>query len=345
MMSLLLNTQVGAESTGLTPGLIALIVVLGVLLILLIVVLILVPVGLWFRALISGAHVSMGRLAGMKLRKMPVAEIVGEYIKAKKAGIVFDIDEMENHKMAGGNLVRVVNALIAANSARISLPLEDAKAIDLAGRDILTAIQNCVDPYIIDIKNIQAIAKDGIELIVAVRATVRVNISCLRNGAGEDTIIARIGEGIVSAVGGAETYREILAQPDLISSKILDANLSTGTAYEVISLDVADIDVGENKGSQIRIQTAKADTEIAKARAEQRRADAVALEQEMKAETQRMKALVVSAEAEVPKAMADALRKGRIGVMDYYKMQNISADTNMRNSFSDNGSSSGSPMN
>lgn len=314
---------------------IALIVVAGVLLIALIVVLILVPVGLWFRALISGAHVTMGRLMGMKLRKMPVAEIVNEYIKATKAGINFSIDEMENHKLAGGDLGRVVNALIAANSARISLPLDDAKAIDLAGRNILQAIQRCVEPYIIDIKDIQAIAKDGIELIVAVRATVRVNISCLRNGAGEDTIIARIGEGIVSAVGGADTYREILAQPDLISVKILDANLSTGTAYEIISLDVADIDVGENKGSQIRIQTAKADSEIAKSRAEERRASAIALEQEMKAETQRMKAKVVSAEAEVPMAIAEALRKGKLGVMDYYKMQNISADTKMRNSFAD----------
>lgn len=318
-----------------SAGLIALFVILGLLLIAIIVVLILVPVGLWFRALISGAHVSMSRLVGMKLRKMPVAEIVNEYIKAKKAGIKFDIDEMENHKMAGGNLTRVVNALIAANSARISLPLEDAKAIDLAGRDILTAIKNSVDPYIIDIKGIQAIAKDGIELIVAVRTTVRINISCLRNGAGEETIIARIGEGIVSAVGGADTYREILAKPELISSKILDADLSTGTAYEIISLDIADIDVGQNKGAQIRKETAKAETEVAQARAEQRRADAVALEQEMKAETQRMKALVVSAEAEVPKAMAEALRKGKIGVMDYYKMQNVVADTNMRNAFAD----------
>lgn len=332
MLDLLLATN---EAGGLDATAITLIVIAGILLIALIVVLILVPVGLWFRALISGAHVSMGRLMGMKLRKMPVAEIVNEYIKATKAGINFSIDEMENHKMAGGDLARVVNALIAANSARISLPLDDAKAIDLAGRNILQAIQRCVEPYIIDIKGIQAIAKDGIELIVAVRATVRVNISCLRNGAGEDTIIARIGEGIVSAVGGADTYREILAQPDLISVKILDANLSTGTAYEIISLDVADIDVGENKGSQIRIQTAKADSEIAKARAEQRRADAVALEQEMKAETQRMKAKVVSAEAEVPMAVADALRKGKMGVMDYYRMQNISADTKMRNSFAE----------
>ena len=331
MLDLLLNSNGG----GLDATAITLIVIAGVLLIALIVVLILVPVGLWFRALISGAHVSMGRLMGMKLRKMPVAEIVNEYIKATKAGIIFSIDEMENHKMAGGDLARVVNALIAANSARISLPLDDAKAIDLAGRNILQAIQRCVEPYIIDIKGIQAIAKDGIELIVAVRATVRVNISCLRNGAGEDTIIARIGEGIVSAVGGADTYREILAQPDTISVKILDANLSTGTAYEIISLDVADIDVGENKGAQIRIQTAKADSEIAKARAEQRRVDAIALEQEMKAETQRMKAKVVSADAEVPMAVADALRKGKIGVMDYYKMQNISADTKMRNSFAD----------
>lgn len=326
-----------SEGAGLDAGMIALIVCLGILLVVIIVVLILVPVGIWFRALISGAHVSMGRLMGMKLRKMPVAEIVNEYIKATKAGINFNIDEMENHKMAGGDLARVVNALIAANSARISLPLDDAKAIDLAGRNILQAIQRCVEPYIIDIKGIQAIAKDGIELIVAVRATVRVNISCLRNGAGEDTIIARIGEGIVSAVGGADTYREILAEPDLISVKILDANLSTGTAYEIISLDVADIDVGENKGAQIRIQTAKADTEIAKARAEQRRADAVALEQEMKAETQRMKAKVVSAEAEVPMALADALKKGKLGVMDYYKMQNISADTKMRNAFAEDG--------
>lgn len=323
-----------------SPELIGVLVALGVLLVLLIVVLILVPVGIWFRALISGAHVSMSRLVGMKLRKMPVAEIVNEYIKARKAGIKFEIDEMENHKMAGGNLNRVVNALIAANSARIALRLDDARAIDLAGRDILTAIQNSVDPYIINISQVQAIAKDGIELIVSMRATVRVNISCLRNGAGEETIIARIGEGIVSAVGGAETYREILAEPERISKKILDDELSTGTAYEIISLDVADIDVGQNKGSQIKIQTAKADTEIAQSRAEQRRVDAVALEQEMKAETQRMRALVVSAEAEVPKAVAEALKKGKLGVMDYYRMQNISSDTNMRNAFADSNSDS-----
>lgn len=320
---------------GLGTGTIALIIILIILLILVVVTLILVPVGVWFRALVSGAHVQMSRLIGMKLRKMPVAEIVNEYIKAKKAGIKFDIGDMENHKMAGGNLQRVVNALIAANSAHISLPIEDARAIDLAGRDVLEAIQRCVDPYIIDIKEIKAIAKDGIELIVSVRATVRVNISCLRNGAGRETIIARIGEGIVSAVGGADTYRDILAKPETISYKILNDNLSTGTAYEVISLDVADIDVGENKGSQIRIQSAKADTEIAQARAEQRRADAIALEQEMKAETQRMKAKVISAEADVPMALAEALRKGTIGVMDYYKMQNITADTKMRTSFAD----------
>lgn len=331
--------MIDSLNAALTGGQIALIVIAGLLLIFLIVVVIIVPVGLWFRALISGAHVPMSRLAGMRLRKMPVAEIVNEYIRATKAGINFDIDQMENHKMAGGNLSNIVNALISANSSRISLTLDDAKAIDLAGRDVWDAIRKSVDPYIIDIKDVSAIAKDGIELKVSVRATVRVNMSCLRNGAGENTIIARIGEGIVSAVGDAATYREILAKPDLISYKILDANLSSGTAYEIVSLDVADIDVGENKGATIRMQTAKADMEIAKSKAEERRVNAIALEQEMKAETQRMQAKVVSAEAQVPMAIAEALKKGQLGVMDYYKMKNIDADTKMRSSFVSDSSS------
>ena len=315
-----------------STGTIILFVVLAILLVLLAVFFSLVPIGHWFKALVSGSYVSMSRLIGMKLRKLPVAKIVNAYIMAKKAGIVIDINEIETHEMAGGDINKVINALISAHSARIALSNEDAKAIDLAGRDILESVRDSVDPKVIEIPPVSAIAKDGIELKVKALVTVRMNIGRLVGGAGEETVAARVGQGIVTTVGSAESYLEVLENPDMISETVKKENdLEAGTAFEVLSLDIADIDVGRNVGAQLLIDKAEADKNIAQAKAEERKSMAIALEQEMKAKTQEMKAVVLEAEAEVPKAMADAFRKGNLGIMDYYKMQNVVADTNMRN--------------
>lgn len=298
-----------------------------------------VPVGLWFRALVSGASISMGRLVGMRLRKIKLVMIVEAYIQGTKAGLDINITELETHYMAKGDVMKVVNALISAHSANIVLSTKTAMAIDLAGRDVLNAVKVSVNPKVIETPVIAAIAKDGIELRSRARVTVRANIARLIGGAGEETIIARVGEGIVTTVGSALTHAVVLENPDRISKTVLEKGLDAGTAYEILSIDIADIDVGRNIGAQLQMDQAEADKRIAEAKAEERRAMAVATEQEMKARVQEMRAAVVAAEAEVPKAMAEAFRTGRLGIMDYYNMQNIQADTAMRNSISgtDNG--------
>ena len=318
-------------------GQIALYVGLGVLLIILVVIFAIVPVKTWFVALVSGAHVSMARLIGMKMRRIKVSPIIDAYIMARKAGITIDVVELETHQLAGGDIQKVINALISAHSAKINLPVDLAKAIDLAGRDVNLAVRNSVTPKVIETDWISAIAKNGVELKVKVRITVRANIARLVGGAGDDTVLARVGEGIVTTVGSAETHTDVLENPDFISQKVLDKGLDTGTAYEILSIDIADIDVGKNIGADLLKDTAEAKKVIAQAEAEERRAMAAAHEQEMKAKTQEMKAMVLSAEAEVPKAMAEAIKSGKMGVMDYYKLQNLTADTAMRNSIAGNG--------
>ena len=289
-----------------------------------------VPVSLWFRALVSGAPISMSRLVGMRLRKIKIGMIVDSYIKAKKAGLDINIAELETHYLAQGDVVKVVNALISAHSANIDLKIKTAMAIDLAGRDVLNAVKVSVNPKVIETPVVSAIAKDGIELRAKAKVTVRANISRLIGGAGEETIIARVGEGVVTTVGSAVSHKELL-EIDRISRTVLDKGLDSGTAYEILSIDIADIDVGRNIGAQLQMDQAEADKRIAQAKAEERRALAVAREQEMKAKTQEMRASVVAAEAEVPKAISEAFRSGRLGIMDYYNMQNIQADTAMRN--------------
>lgn len=300
----------------------------------LLILLLCLPIGTFFIAAVSNAHVSMGRLIGMKMRRIKYKQLVDVYIRARKAGLNIDIADLESHVMAGGNISNVVNALISAHSANIDLSLQSAKAIDLAGRDVLNAVKVSVNPKVIETPVISAIAKNGIELRVKARVTVRANISRLIGGAGEETIIARVGEGIVTTVGSSETHKEVLENPDMISKTVLKKGLDAGTAYEILSIDIADVDVGRNIGAQLQMDQAEADKRIAQANAEERRAMAIATEQEMKAHTQEMRAKVVEAEAEVPKAMAEAFRNGRLGVMDYYQMQNVQADTAMRNAFS-----------
>lgn len=309
--------------------------------VLLLILLIFLPIGTYFIAVVSGAHISMGRLIGMKLRRIKYKMLVDVYIRSRKAGLNIDIAELESHIMAGGNISNVVNALISAHSANIELSLASAKAIDLAGRDVLNAVKVSVNPKVIETPVISAIAKNGIELRVKARVTVRANISRLIGGAGEETIIARVGEGIVTTVGSAEFHKEVLENPDLISKTVLKKGLDAGTAFEILSIDIADVDVGRNIGAQLQMDQAEADKRIAQANAEERRAMAIATEQEMKAHTQEMRAKVVEAEAEVPRAMAEAFRSGRLGIMDYYNMQNIQADTAMRNAISGSGESSG----
>lgn len=311
-------------------------VVLGILLVGTVVILSIVPTKTWFVALVSGAHVSMTRLVGMKLRRINVAAIVDAYIQAKKAGLNIDIVDLETHHMAGGDVTKVVNSLISAHSAKFNLSLDLAKAIDLAGRDISLAVRQSVTPKVIETDWISAIAKNGIELKVKARITVRANIARLVGGAGEETILARVGEGIVTTVGSAETHTIVLENPDLISKTVLAKGLDSGTSYEIISIDIADMDVGKNIGARLIMDQAEADKTVANAKAEERRAMAAAAEQEMRAKTQEMKAMVLSAEAEVPKAMAKAIQNGQMGVMDYYKIQNLNSDTAMRNSLAGN---------
>lgn len=293
-----------------------------------------IPLGLWISAFAAGVHVNVLTLIGMRLRRVIPSKIVIPLIKANKAGLEMSINKLEAHYLAGGNVDRVVNSLIAAQRAEINLPFERAAAIDLAGRDVLQAVQMCVNPKMIETPMISAIAKDGIELKVKARVTVRANIERLVGGAGEETIIARVGEGIVTTVGSANSHKDVLENPDSISKTVLNKGLDAGTAFEILSIDIADVDVGRNIGADLQMAQAEADKKIAQAKAEERRAMAVAYEQEMKASVQEMHAKVVEAEAEVPRAMASALREGKMGVMDYYNMQNLIADTQMRGSIS-----------
>jgi Uncharacterized protein conserved in bacteria len=288
------------------------------------------PVGLWISALASGVHISIGTLVGMRIRRIQPQKLVYPLIKANKAGLNLTITKLETHFLAGGNVDRVINALIAAQRANIEMVFEKACAIDLAGRDVFQAVQMSVTPKVIETPVIAAIAKDGIELRAKARVTVRTNIERLVGGAGEETVVARVGEGIVTTVGSAENHKLVLENPDLISRTVLSKGLDAGTAFEILSIDIADVDVGRNIGAQLQMDQAEADRRIAQAKAEERRAMAVAHEQEMKAAVQEMRAKVVEAEAEVPRAMASALREGKLGVMDYYQMQNTIADTNMR---------------
>ena len=294
-----------------------------------------VPVKFWLKGLVSGAYVRAGKLVGMKLRNVDINLILSAYINAKKAGVIVNISDLETHYMAGGNVERIVEALIVAQGARIHLSVETAKAIDLANRDILQAVQNCVTPVVITSPPISAVAGDGIELIVKVRITLHSDIEKLIGGAGEETILARVGEGIVSAVGSSKNHQVVLENPDSISKSVLEKGLDAGTAFDILSIDVADIDIGRNVGAKLQAQRAEADVQIANARAEERRAMAIAAEQEMKAKTQEMKAKLVGAQAELPKAISMAFKSGNIGVMDYYRMQNIQSDTYMRNSIGD----------
>jgi uncharacterized protein YqfA (UPF0365 family) len=303
-----------------------------------------IPVGLWISAYAAGVKVGIFTLIGMRLRRVIPSRVVNPLIKAEKAGLNLSINKLEAHYLAGGNVDRVVNALIAAQRANIGLEFERAAAIDLAGRDVLEAVQMSVNPRVIETPVIAAIAKDGIELKAKARVTVRANIDRLIGGAGEQTIIARIGEGVVTTVGSADSHKEVLENPDSISKTVLGKGLDAGTAFEILSIDIADVDVGRNIGAQLQTDQAEADKRIAQARAEERRAMAVAREQEMKAAVQEMRAKVVEAEAEVPKAMASALREGKLGVMDYYNMQNIISDTQMRSSISAMGKQDNSPV-
>lgn len=301
------------------------IVIIGVVALLVLLFFIFVPVGLWISAIASGVKISIFDLIGMRLRRVVPSRIVLSLIKATKAGLNIKVNQLEAHYLAGGNVDSVVNALVAAERAGMVLSFEKASAIDLAGRNVFEAVKMSVTPKVIETTLISAVAKDGIELLVKARVTVRTNIERLIGGAGEETVLARIGEGIVTTVGSAKTHSEVLENPDEISKVILEKGLDAGTAYEIISIDIADIDIGRNIGANLLSLQAEADNKIAQARAEERRAMAVALEQEMKAE-------VVKAEAEVPRAMAEALRMGSIGVLDYYRMQNVMADTDMKKS-------------
>lgn len=297
-------------------------------------VLYLVPFPLWIAAWASGAYVGLFTLVAMRLRRVPPGTVVTARISSVKAGIDIPINDLEAHFLAGGNVVRVVNAMISADKANIPLPFKRAAAIDLAGRNVLEAVQMSVLPKVIETPRIAAVAKDGIQLIVISRVTVRTNIDRLVGGAGEETIIARVGEGMVSTIGSAANHKSVLENPDHISKHILSKGLDAGTAYEILSIDIADVDVGANIGAKLQIDQANADKQIAQAKAEERRAMAVALEQEMRAR-------VVEAEAEVPRAMAEAFRQGNLGIMDYYRMKNLQADTEMRGVIASSGDESG----
>ena len=311
-----------------SPNMILTFVALAIVLVILFVVA--SAIKLWIQALVSGAHVGILNIVFMRFRKVPPKLIIESKIMAVKAGIDISTDLLESHYLAGGNLARVVQALIAADQANIDLEFNRAAAIDLAGRDVLEAVQMSVNPKVIETPKIAAMAKDGIQLKAISRVTVRANIDRLVGGAGEDTILARVGEGIVSTIGSSENHKQVLENPDTISKTVLAKGLDSGTAYEILSIDIADVDVGKNIGADLETDRAEADKKIAQAKAEERRAMAYAVEQEMKARVQEMQAKVVEAEAQVPLAMAEAFRSGNLGIMDYYKMKNIMADTDMR---------------
>jgi uncharacterized protein YqfA (UPF0365 family) len=295
-----------------------------------------IPVGLWFTALVSDVRISLLQLVLMRWRKVPPSIIVNSLITSTKAGLRLQRDDLEAHYLAGGRVQKVVNALISAEKANIALDFKTATAIDLAGRDVLEAVQMSVNPKVIDTKRVAAVAKDGIQLIAIARVTVRANIKQLVGGAGEETVLARVGEGIVSSIGSANSHKSVLENPDSISKVVLNKGLDSGTAFEILSIDIADIDIGKNIGAELQIDQANADKNIAQAKAEERRAMAVASEQEMKAKAQEARANVIQAEAQIPMAIAEAFRNGNLGIMDYYRYKNIQADTNMRESIAEN---------
>ena len=306
------------------------IILIGACLVGLIILLWLFPVTLWFQALISGVRISLIQLVLMRWRKVPPTTIVMAMITGTKAGLKLNANELEAHYLAKGNVLNVVNALISADKANSALDFKMAAAIDLAGRDVFEAVQMSVNPKVINTPPVTAVAKDGIQLITKARVTVRANIKQLVGGAGEETILARVGEGIVSSIGSAESHKQVLENPDSISKVVLAKGLDAGTAFEILSIDIADIDIGKNIGAVLQIDQANADKSIAQARAEEKRSMAIALEQEMKAKAEEARAKVIEAEKEIPLAMAEAFRNGNLGIMDYYKIKNIQADTQMR---------------
>ncbi|MCF7825567.1 MAG: flotillin-like protein FloA [Candidatus Marinimicrobia bacterium] len=293
-----------------------------------------IPIGLWISAAAAQVYVGLLTLIGMRLRRIPPPLIINSLVSARKAGIDLDTNVLEAHYLAGGDVNKVVLALIAADKANIDLEFQRAAAIDLAGRDVLDAVKMSVNPRVIETPRVSAIAKDGIQLFAVAKVTVRANIDRLIGGAGEETVLARVGEGIVSSIGSSLSHKQVLENPDIISKNVLAKGLDAGTAFEILSIDIADVDVGKNIGATLQMDQADADKNIAQAVAEKRRAMAVAAEQEMKAKTQEMRAKVVEAEAEVPKAMAEAFRQGNLGILDYYRMDNIQADTSMRKNLS-----------
>lgn len=309
--------------------------------VLLIIILYFIPIGLWFSALVSGVRISLMQLFLMRFRKVPPSVIVRALIEGTKAGIKLDRDKLEAHYLAGGKVDMVVHALVSAEKANIDLTFNMATAIDLAGRDVFEAVQMSVNPKVIDTPPVAAVAKDGIQLIAKARVTVRANIKQLVGGAGEDTILARVGEGIVSSIGSSHTHKAVLENPDSISKVVLNKGLDAGTAFEILSIDIADIDIGKNIGAGLQIDQADADKNIAQAKAEERRAMAVALEQEMIAKAQEMRAKVIEAEAQVPLAISEAFRAGNLGIMDYMKYKNIMADTTMRDALAEEEKSKG----
>ena len=308
------------------------IVPIAVAAIVLLVLLYFFPINLWITAIFSGVRISLMQLVFMRVRKVPPSLIVNSLITSSKAGLAITPNELETHYLAGGNVPKVIKALISADKANIPLTFKQATAIDLAGRDVFEAVTTSVNPKVISTPNVAAVAQDGIQLIAKALVTVRANIAQLVGGAGEETILARVGEGIVTSIGSSLSHKEVLENPDKISKLVLQKGLDAGTAFEILSIDIADIDIGENIGAKLQTDQASADLKVAEARAEERRAMAVAMEQEFRAKTQEAKARVVEAEAEIPKAMAEAFRNGNLGVMDYYKMRNIQADSDMRES-------------
>ncbi len=303
-----------------------------------------IPIGLWFQAQVSGVRISLLQLIIMRWRKVPPGVIVSAMIEGQKAGLELSRNELEAHFLAGGHVPKVVHALVSASKANIDLTFKMATAIDLAGRDVFEAVQMSVNPKVIDTPPVTAVAKDGIQLVAKARVTVRANIQQLVGGAGEETVLARVGEGIVSSIGSSESHKAVLENPDTISKTVLDKGLDAGTAFEILSIDIADIDIGKNIGAVLQMDQANADKNIAQAKAEERRAMAVALEQEMKAKAQEARAKVIEAEVQIPLAMAEAFKTGNLGVMDYYKFKNIQADTSMRESIAGTSGKSGDNM-
>ena len=296
-----------------------------------------VPFNLWIMAVFSGVRIGLPQLIFMRIRRVPPRVIVESLVTATKAGIALTANDLETHFLAGGNVPNVIKALISADKANIALTFKQATAIDLAGRDVFEAVQTSVNPQVINTPNVAAVAQDGIQLIAKARVTLRANIAQLVGGAGEETILARVGEGIVTSIGSSRSHKEVLENPDKISKLVLSKGLDAGTAFEILSIDIADIDVGANIGAKLQIDQANADLKVAEAKAEERRAMAVANEQEMKAKAQEARAKVIEAEAEIPKSIAEAFRSGNLGIMDYYKMKNIQADTGMRDSIAGGG--------